>query len=82
MKILKNRLKKIKNSSKNATLNHLLFEILLPKNIIENNQDSVNDYKNGHDRAIKYLMGQIMKETKGKANPRIANEILIEELNR
>ena len=50
------------------------------KKIIEENEESVNDYKNGHDRAIKFLMGQVMKETKGKANPRVANEILIEEL--
>ena len=50
------------------------------KTILDNNKESVEDYKNGHDRAIKYLMGQIMKETKGKANPRIANEILLEEL--
>ena len=39
------------------------------KKIIADNPESVQDYKNGHDRAIKYLMGQIMKETKGKANP-------------
>ena len=50
------------------------------KEIISNNTESVNDYKAGHDRAIKYLMGQVMKETKGKANPRIANELLLEEL--
>lgn len=50
------------------------------KTIISNNPESVNDYKNGHDRALKFLMGQVMKETKGKANPRLANEILIEEL--
>ena len=50
------------------------------KKIIKNNPDSVNDYKNGHDRAIKFLMEQVMKETKGKVNPKIANEILIEEL--
>ena len=50
------------------------------KKIIKNNPDSVNDYKKGHDRAIKFLMGQVMKETKGKVNPKIANEILIEEL--
>lgn len=50
------------------------------KKIIKNNPDSVNDYKNGHDRAIKFLMGQVMKETRGKVNPKIANEILIEEL--
>ena len=50
------------------------------KEIIKNNPESVNDYKNGHDRAIKFLMGQVMKETKGKANPRLANDILLEEL--
>lgn len=50
------------------------------KKIIENNPESVEDYKNGHDRAIKYLMGQVMKETKGKANPKMANDILVEEL--
>ena len=50
--------------------------------IIKNNPESVEDFKNGHDRAIKYLMGQVMKETKGKANPRLANEILLEELNK
>lgn len=52
------------------------------KNIIDSNADSVSDFKNGHDRALKFLMGQIMKETKGKANPRLANNILLEELNR
>ena len=51
------------------------------KRIITDNPESVNDYKNGHDRAIKYLMGQVMKETKGKVNPGLAMEILTEELN-
>ena len=50
------------------------------KKIIEENPESVNDYKNGHDRAIKFLMGQVMKETKGKANPKMAMDILVEEL--
>ena len=50
------------------------------KTIIEANPESVNDYKNGHDRAIKFLMGQVMKETKGKVNPGLAMEILTEEL--
>jgi len=51
------------------------------KNIINNNPESVNDYHNGHDRAIKYLMGQVMKETKGKADPKLAMTILTEELH-
>ena len=50
------------------------------KEIINANPDSVNDYKNGHDRAIKFLMGQVMKETKGKVNPKLAMDILQEEL--
>lgn len=52
------------------------------KTVIINNESAVNDYKNGLERSIKYLMGQIMKETKGKANPVLANEILIDELNK
>lgn len=50
------------------------------KKIIKENPESVADFKKGHDRAIKYLMGQVMKETKGKVNPKIANDILQEEL--
>lgn len=48
--------------------------------VITSNPESVKDYKNGHDRAIKYLMGQVMKETHGKVNPKIAMDILVEEL--
>lgn len=48
--------------------------------VIEQNEESVRDYKDGHDRAIKYLMGQIMKETKGKANPALVNQLLVQEL--
>ena len=40
------------------------------------------DYKEGKDRAIKYLMGQVMKESKGTLNPKMAMDILKEELNK
>ena len=63
----------------NITDDNKITEIV--KEIINNNPDSVKDYKNGHDRAIKYLMGQVMKETKGKVNPKLAMEILIKELS-
>ena len=66
------------NGIENITDDNEIRKII--KEIIKNNQDSVNDYKNGHDRAIKFLMGQVMKETKGKVNPKLANDILIEEL--
>lgn len=63
----------------NITDTSLLKDIVTK--IIKENPESVNDYKAGKDRAIKYLMGQIMKETKGSANPKMVNEILIYELN-
>ena len=50
------------------------------KKIIEETEESVKDYKEGHDRAIKFLMGQVMKETKGKINPKMAMDTLKEEL--
>ena len=62
----------------NITDDTALREII--KKIVSENSESVTDYKNGHDRAIKFLMGQVMKETKGSANPNLAMNILIEEL--
>lgn len=50
--------------------------------VLKNNTKSVEDYKNGNERAIKYLMGQIMKETKGNANPQIITTKLTELLNK
>ena len=52
------------------------------KRVIVENEKSVSDYKNGNERAIKSLMGQVMKETKGNANPSLANQKLIELLNK
>ena len=52
------------------------------KTVLDNNTSSVNDYKSGNERAIKYLMGQIMKETKGSANPELVNKLLEEELKK
>ncbi len=63
----------------NITDTTALREVI--KKIISENESSVNDYKAGHDRAVKYFMGQIMKETKGSANPKLAMNILIEELD-
>ena len=49
--------------------------------VILNNPDSITDYKLGKDRATKFLMGQIMKATKGSASPSQANEILLKKLS-
>lgn len=50
--------------------------------VVENNPQSVVDFKAGKDRALGFLVGQIMKETKGKANPQIVNKLLLEILNK
>ncbi|WP_413522106.1 Asp-tRNA(Asn)/Glu-tRNA(Gln) amidotransferase subunit GatB [Brochothrix thermosphacta] len=50
--------------------------------IIDNNLQSVEDFKNGKDRAVGFLVGQAMKVTKGQANPKMVNQIIVDELNR
>ena len=50
--------------------------------IIEANPQSVADFKAGKDRALGFLVGQAMKETKGKANPQMLNKMFLEELKK
>ena len=50
--------------------------------ILEENPQSVADYKGGKDRALGYLVGQAMKETRGKANPQMLNKMFLEELKK
>ena len=50
--------------------------------ILEANPQSVADFKAGKDRALGFLVGQAMKETKGKANPKMLNEMFLTELNK
>jgi aspartyl-tRNA(Asn)/glutamyl-tRNA(Gln) amidotransferase subunit B len=50
--------------------------------VLKKNQPSVDDYKKGKQNAIQYLMGQVMSETKGKANPQMVIKILKEKLDK
>lgn len=50
--------------------------------VVENNPQSIIDYKAGRDRALGFLVGQVMKESKGKANPGLVNKLLLEILNK
>ncbi|MBE4907337.1 Asp-tRNA(Asn)/Glu-tRNA(Gln) amidotransferase subunit GatB [Bacillus luteolus] len=50
--------------------------------ILDANLQSVDDYKNGKDKAIGFLVGQVMKQTKGQANPGVVNKVLVEEINK
>lgn len=61
--------------------NDIDIESLIIK-IINDNPSAINDYKAGKERALKYLMGQIMKETKGSVDAVNSQEILIEKLSK
>lgn len=50
--------------------------------VINNYPDSVRDYKNGKDNAIKFLMGMCMKESSGRLNPKMVMDILHDFLNK
>ena len=53
----------------------------IAKKIIDENPDQVSAYKGGKDRLFGFFVGQVMKETQGKANPQGVNEILNKLLN-
>lgn len=57
---------------------------LLPiiNEILDNNEQSVADFKDGKDRAKGFLVGQVMQKTRGQANPAMVNKLLDEELNK
>lgn len=50
--------------------------------VLDENEQSITDYKDGKGRALGFLVGQVMKATKGQANPQLANKILEEEINK
>ena len=65
----------MKQISDPETLSNIINEIL------DNNAQSIEDFANGKDRAVGFLVGQIMKKTGGQANPKVTNQILIRLLN-
>ncbi|MBI4339795.1 MAG: Asp-tRNA(Asn)/Glu-tRNA(Gln) amidotransferase subunit GatB, partial [Chloroflexi bacterium] len=48
--------------------------------IIAGNPQAVADYMKGKDTAVKFLVGQVMKRTRGQANPQVVNDLLKERL--
>jgi len=53
-------------------------EIILK--VLADNTKEVDDYRNGKTKLLGFFVGQVMKKTKGKANPKIVNEVLKEKL--
>jgi len=52
------------------------------KEIVAANPKPVEDYRSGNKKALTFFVGQVMKATKGKANPKIVNEIVIKEIEK
>ena len=50
--------------------------------VLDDNPKSIEDFKNGKDRAVGFLVGQVMKASRGQANPKRTNELIKEELNK
>jgi aspartyl-tRNA(Asn)/glutamyl-tRNA(Gln) amidotransferase subunit B len=50
--------------------------------VLDENAQSIVDYKQGKDRALGYLVGQVMKKTQGKANPGLTSQLVKQELGK
>ena len=54
----------------------------LIKSVLQKNEGMVNDYKKGKDKLFGFFVGQVMKESKGKANPQLVNQVLKDLLSK
>ena len=50
--------------------------------VIAGNDNAVQDYLGGKETAVKFLVGQVMKATRGRANPSVVHDMLTERLSR
>ena len=54
--------------------------LLVVKQVLDDNSQSIIDYKKGKDKAVGYLVAQVMKVTQNKANPALINKLIVKEL--
>jgi aspartyl-tRNA(Asn)/glutamyl-tRNA(Gln) amidotransferase subunit B len=50
------------------------------RQVMANNSDAVADYGSGKQQALTFIIGQVMKATRGRANPGVVKEIILQEL--
>jgi aspartyl-tRNA(Asn)/glutamyl-tRNA(Gln) amidotransferase subunit B len=50
--------------------------------VMDANPQAIEDFRNGKDRAIGFLTGQVMKKSKGQANPGLVNQLIKAELQK
>ncbi|SHJ99124.1 Asp-tRNA(Asn)/Glu-tRNA(Gln) amidotransferase subunit GatB [Paramaledivibacter caminithermalis] len=65
----------LKQITDNETINGIIQEVL------KSNSKSIEDYRNGKKKALGFLIGQVMKETGGEADPQIVNKLIKEALS-
>ena len=56
--------------------------LVIINEVLDEQPQSIIDYKNGKDRAIGFLVGQVMKKSKGQANPQATNELILQEISK
>ena len=63
-----------------AQMNETDELVALVRKVLESNEKAIADYRAGKDSAIKFLIGQVMRETRGRANPQVAQQLVEQEL--
>ena len=51
------------------------------KDVLSDNNSAIEDYKKGKENAVRFLIGQVMKKSRGTANPADTEEEIIRQLN-
>ena len=67
--------KGLKQVSDEGTIKSMIDEVLA------SNQDKVDEYRSGKDKLFGFFVGQVMKASKGQANPGMLNQILKQKLD-
>jgi len=77
------------NSPEKIAIDHHLLQLSDPQQIrpivieiIQANPQSVEDFKAGKDRALGFIVGQVMKKMRGQANPSLVSQIVNEEIKK
>lgn len=79
-KVDASKAKQILGISSQISDENLVLDVI--KEVLEENPQAIVDYKEGKGRALGFLIGQVMKKTQGKVNPKLTNDLLLEELKR
>lgn len=69
------KFKKILSDSENKVTDEDELSKIVEK-VVKENPDAVSDYEKGKENAVQFLLGQVMRETRGKADPKVATKII------